>query len=59
MMYLMKIFAFSDRVDELGVCRGRGEGGRGDGVPRVLEGGRLRGKGRGREKRRKKGEEGT
>ena len=41
---------FSDKVDELGVCRGRGEGGRGGGAPGVLEGGRLRGKGREREK---------
>ena len=54
----MKIFVFfSDKVDELGVCRGRGEGGTGGGAPGVLEGGRLRGKGREREK--KEGEEGT
>ena len=47
----MKIFGFfSDKVDELGVCRGRGEGRTGGGAPGVLEGGRLRGKGREREK---------
>ena len=50
---------FSDKVDELGVCRGRGEGGRGGGAPGVLEGGRLRGKGREGEKKRKRGEEGS
>ena len=50
---------FSDKVDELGVCRGRGEGGRGGGAPGVLEGGRLRGKGRGGEKKRKREAEGT
>ena len=50
---------FSDKVDELGVCRGRGEGGRGGGAPGVLEGGRLRGKGREREKKEGEGEEGT
>ena len=57
----MKIFVFfSDKVDELGVCRGRGEGGTGGGAPGVLEGGRLRGKGRGRgRKRRERGEEGS
>ena len=27
---------FSDKVDELGVCRGRGEGGRGGGAPGFL-----------------------
>ena len=55
----MKIFGFfSDKVDELGVCRGRGEGRTGGGAPGVLEGGRLRRKGRGR-KRRERGEEGS
>ena len=46
---------FSDKVDELGVYKGRGEGGRGGGAPGVLEGGRLRGKGREREKKEEKG----
>ena len=37
------------------MCRGRGEGGTGGGAPGVLEGGRLRGKGREREKKEEKG----